>query len=164
MSGSSASASRRLILELSKIRQEKNPALSYLAPVDDSDLYHWRAGLRGTPDSPYEGGIWELDIVIPDNYPLGPPTVQFVTKMCHPNVHIKTGEICLDLLKSAWTPAYSISTTMMAIQALLTAPEPDSPLNVDAAGLLRAGDTVGYESLVRYYVWRYATKKKDVDA
>jgi peroxin-4 len=51
---------------------------------------------------------------------------------------------------------------MTAIQTLLTSPEPESPLNVDAAALLRSGDTVGYDSLVRYYVWRYAKKEKDV--
>ncbi|KAF3928705.1 hypothetical protein AA313_de0204164 [Arthrobotrys entomopaga] len=86
---SSASANRRLILELNKNTHEKSPAVTYLGPIDDSDLFHWRGGLLGTPDSPYEGGIWDLDIVIPENYPLAPPTVTFVTKMCHPNVHIK---------------------------------------------------------------------------
>ncbi|KAK6502753.1 hypothetical protein TWF481_007800 [Arthrobotrys musiformis] len=161
MASGSAALNRRLIQELHKSRQEDNPALTYLSPPDDSDLHHWRAGLRGTPDSPYEGGVWDVDIVIPDNYPLAPPTIKFITKICHPNVHIKTGEICLDLLKSEWSAAYTISSTMTAIQTLLTSPEPDSPLNVDAASLLRSGDTMGYESLVRYYVWRYARKEDD---
>jgi len=40
---------------------------------------------------------------------------------------------------------------MTAIHQLLTSPEPDSPLNIDAAQLLRAGDTVGMEGLVRFY-------------
>ncbi|KAK6513541.1 hypothetical protein TWF281_005164 [Arthrobotrys megalospora] len=161
MASRSGALNKRLIQELHRSRQEDNPALTYLAPPDDSDLHHWRAGLRGTPDSPYEGGVWEIDITIPDNYPLAPPTIKFITKICHPNVHIKTGEICLDLLKSAWAATYTISSTMTAIQTLLTSPEPDSPLNVDAGALLRSGDTMGYESLVRYYVWRYAKKEDE---
>ncbi|KAK6339148.1 hypothetical protein TWF718_008571 [Orbilia javanica] len=161
MASRSAAPNKRLIQELNKSRQEQNPALTYLAPFDDSDLHHWRAGLKGTADSPYEGGVWEIDIMIPDNYPIVPPTIKFITKICHPNIDAKTGEICLDLLKSEWSAAYTISSTMTVIQTLLTSPEPNSPLNVDAAALLRAGDTMGYESLVRYYVWRYARKADD---
>jgi peroxin-4 len=40
---------------------------------------------------------------------------------------------------------------MSSIQQLLAYPEPDSPLNIDIALLLREGDLVGAEALVRYY-------------
>jgi peroxin-4 len=43
----------------------------------------------------------------------------------------------------------------LSIHQLLTDPEPDSPLNVDVAALLRAGDRVGAEGLVRYYTEEY---------
>jgi len=66
-------------------------------------------------------------------------------------VHFKTGEICLDLLKSAWSPAYTIVSTLESVQRLLTSAEPDSPLNVDVAVLLREGDVVGAEALIRFY-------------
>lgn len=46
---------------------------------------------------------------------------------------------------------YSIKQTLEAVQQLLTSAEPDSPLNIDAAQLLRQGDQVGYEALVRFY-------------
>ena len=45
---------------------------------------------------------------------------------------LKTGEICLDVLKSQWSPAWTISTACTAVRALLESPEPDSPLNIDA--------------------------------
>ena len=67
----------------------------------------------------------------------------------------QTGEICLDLLKTSWSPAYTITQTLTSIHQLLTDPEPDSPLNVDIASLLRQGDRVGAESLVRYYTREY---------
>jgi peroxin-4 len=77
--------------------------------------------------------------------------VKFVTRICHPNVDFKTGEICLDLLKTEWTPAYTISTTMTSIHQLLTSAEPDSPLNIDIAQLFRQGDHVGAQALIRFY-------------
>ena len=44
-----------------------------------------------------------------------------------------------------------------AIQQLMSAGgEPDSPLNIDLAKLLRAGDLIGAEALVRFYTGLYA--------
>ena len=40
---------------------------------------------------------------------------------------------------------------MTSVHQLLTSAEPDSPLNVDVAVLLREGDLVGAESLIRWY-------------
>ena len=80
-----------------------------------------------------------------------PPTIRFATPICHPNVDFKTGEICLDVLKDRWTPAMQISSSMTYIHQLLTSAEPDSPLNVDIAQLLRQEDYVGAEALIRFY-------------
>ena len=77
--------------------------------------------------------------------------------MVHANVALETGEICLDLLNSgdkgggAWTPAYSILECVRAVRMLLAYPAPDSPLNVDVAALLRAGDLVGTRRLVELW-------------
>jgi peroxin-4 len=46
---------------------------------------------------------------------------------------------------------YTLSSTLTAIHQLLTDPQPDSPLNVDVAALLREGDTPAWESIVRYW-------------
>lgn len=39
---------------------------------------------------------------------------------------------------------------------MLSDPEPDSPLNIDAANLVRSGDKYAYDDLVRYYTTLYA--------
>jgi peroxin-4 len=102
---------------------------------------------NNTPD-----GLWHLRIAIPPNYPLSPPTIHFTTRISHPNISFSTGEICLTLLTTEhWSPVYTLSTTLTAIQQLLTDPQPDSPLNVDVAALLRDGDLAGWESVVRYW-------------
>ncbi|KAL2913011.1 E2 ubiquitin-protein ligase peroxin 4 [Polyrhizophydium stewartii] len=131
--------------------------LVHLEPAGEEDLFHWRAVIAGASGSPYAGGRFELAIEVPRDYPIAPPAMRFVTKVCHPNVHLKTGEICLDLLKSAWSPAWTLQSACLAVAVLLTSPEPDSPLNCDAANLLRAGDLRGYNSLVSMYTSLYAT-------
>jgi|TARA_R110002003_G_scaffold135_2_gene12491 peroxin-4 len=80
-------------------------------------------------------------------------------------VDFKTGEICLDLLKTSWSPAYTISTTMTSVHQLLTSAEPDSPLNVDVAQLFRIGDEVGAQSLIRFYTEteRYDGRKTETE-
>ncbi|KAF2112914.1 ubiquitin-conjugating enzyme/RWD-like protein [Lophiotrema nucula] len=150
-SSRTTSPTKRLLTELQTYQSDPNEALLELGPVDDNELTHWRAVMKGVPGTAYEGGLWALDIQIPSTYPLSPPTIRFMTPICHPNVDFKTGEICLDLLKTSWTPAYTITTTLTSIHQLLTSAEPDSPLNVDIAQLFRQEDYVGAEALIRFY-------------
>ncbi|KAK1064363.1 hypothetical protein LTR33_012080 [Friedmanniomyces endolithicus] len=152
-------ASKRLIKELEQYSRDPSPAVSRLETVDD-DLTHLTADLRGPEGTAYEGGTWTLSISIPASYPNTPPEMHLQTPICHANVSFKSGEICLDLLKTTWTPAYGIVSTLEAVQQLLSAGgEPDSPLNIDVAVLLREGDTVAAESLVRFYTGVFAMRR-----
>jgi len=150
-SSKSQSPTKRLLQELQAYQSDPNDALVQLGPVSDDELMHWAAVMKGVQGTAYEGGRWKLDIRIPSNYPLAPPEIKFITPICHPNVNFKTGEICLDLLKTNWSPVYTISTTLTSINQLLTSAEPDSPLNIDIAQLFRQGDYVGAEALIRFY-------------
>ena len=84
-------------------------------------------------DTPYEGGIFNVDIHIPPDYPFKPPKMKFDTKIWHPNISSQTGAICLDILKNEWTPALTIRTALISLQALLCAPEPDDPQDAEVA-------------------------------
>ena len=47
------------------------------------------------------------------------------------------GRICIDILKSQWSPIYNITSILVAIQSLLSDPNPASPANEEAAALFR---------------------------
>ncbi|KAJ5923808.1 Ubiquitin-conjugating enzyme E2 pex4 [Penicillium verhagenii] len=152
MATPSSQTTQRLLRELKDYVKSPNEALLHLGPIDEEDLLRWEAVLKGVNGSPYAGGLWHLRIAIPHNYPLAPPTINFTTRISHPNISFTTGEICLTLLTSEhWSPVYTLSSTLTAIQQLLTDPQPDSPLNVDVAALLRDGDLPAWESVVRYW-------------
>jgi len=151
---SSTNALKRLTHELQDLQSTPCDAVLHLGPATDDDLFQWEGVLKGPrdPSSPYQGGLWLLSIAVPPTYPLAPPKVAFVTPICHPNVHFSSGEICLTLLSGEhWAPTYTLSTTMGAIQQLLSTPGLDSPLNVDVANLYRENDNIGAEALVRFW-------------
>lgn len=164
-------SSKRLLKEYTSIQRElglypssphrspsSNPYLLELRPydLDAQDLTEWTALLSVPPSSSYYPGVFQLTINIPPTYPTKPPSIKFKTKIFHPNVTWKTGEICLDILQAQWTPAWGLSSCCTAVLALLDSPEPDSPLNVDAATLFRTGDRRAWESMCRMYSLLYA--------
>ncbi|KAI8632357.1 ubiquitin-conjugating enzyme [Xylariaceae sp. FL1651] len=153
-SGPSRSATSRLLRELT-VWEKEAPAetgIERLGPVNDDELLRWEAVINGRGiGGGYDDGRWLLSIGIPATYPLAPPKIAFRTEVVHANVSLKDGEICLDLLKDAWTPAYSVLECVRAVRMLLSCPETDSPLNVDVAALIRAGDTLGARRLVEYW-------------
>lgn len=55
-----------------------------------SALTHLKGTIRGPADSPFAGGLFEVDILIPRDYPFAPPTMKFTTRLWHPNVSSQT--------------------------------------------------------------------------
>ncbi len=112
-------------------RLKKEPPHGITCWPRDGMLNHLEANLLGREGTPYEGGVFKLEITIPNRYPFEPPDVQFLTKIYHPNIDT-AGRICLDVLKSpptgSWKPAHNIHTILTSIQLLLAEPNPDDGL------------------------------------
>jgi ubiquitin-protein ligase len=52
---------------------------------DDSNLYNWRIYLEGPKDTIYEGGVFQLNMSFPRDYPMAPPELRFISDFWHPN-------------------------------------------------------------------------------
>lgn len=86
----------------------KNPPDGVALAPDEDNMQLWHCVVDGPADTPYAGGKFAVDMRVPSDYPLNPPTATFKTRIFHPNVHFKTGEVCMDILKTAWTPAWTL--------------------------------------------------------
>ncbi len=124
--------------------------------ADEDQIFKWTAVMEGPADTPFHGGKYTVVLRVASDYPLVAPSASFVTKVFHPNVNFATGEICLDILKSNWTPAWTLSSVCRAIQSLLVHPDASSPLNCDAGNMIREGDMAAYRSTALYYAVREA--------
>lgn len=147
------SSAKRIQRELEDLR-DSPPENCSAGPVSETDLYTWEGTLIGPKDSPYEGGLFELGIVFPTNYPFKPPKVYFKTKIFHPNINAQGG-ICLDILKDQWSPALMLSKVLLSISSLLTDANPKDPLVPDIARLY-VEDREAFNRTAREWTQRYA--------
>jgi len=136
---------RRITKEISECKENGIDLI-----VNDSNITKMECILLGPEDSEYEGGIFRLYIEFPNRYPFSAPNIKFINKIFHPNVS-NSGDICLDILKDKWSPALSLHKVMLSIQSLLTDPNPDSPLNGDAAHLYKT-DRKEYKKKCQRYI------------
>lgn len=121
-------AAGRINRELKEVTTSEEYAKSQIKiDVVNDDCTELRGEIIGPPDTPYEGGVYLLEIKIPETYPFNPPRVRFLTKIWHPNISSVTGAICLDILKDQWAAAMTLRTVLLSLQALLSAAEPDDP-------------------------------------
>jgi ubiquitin-conjugating enzyme E2 D/E len=127
-------ALKRIQRELQELGRD--PPANCSAGPNGDDLFHWQATIMGPDDSPYQGGVFFLDIHFPSDYPFKPPKVSFTTRIYHCNIN-SNGGICLDILKDQWSPALTISKVLLSICSLLTDPNPDDPLVPEIAQILR---------------------------
>uniref|UniRef100_A0A8C8Z1C4 E2 ubiquitin-conjugating enzyme n=1 Tax=Prolemur simus TaxID=1328070 RepID=A0A8C8Z1C4_PROSS len=105
-------------------------------------------------DSPYQGGVFFLTIHFPTDYPFKPPKVAFTTRIYHPNIN-SNGSICLDILRSQWSPALTISKVLLSICSLLCDPNPDDPLVPEIARIYKT-DRDKYNRISREWTQKYA--------
>ena len=132
----------------SEYKQHLNDINSYYSIIPTSNVYIWDVILFGPIDSIFEGGVFNCKLVFTSSYPIKPPIFKFITKLPHPNIYVN-GDICISILHEGidtsgyeninerWSPTNSVHSILMSILSMLSAPNFESPANVDASKLWR---------------------------
>eukprot|EP00854_Cymbomonas_tetramitiformis_P010799 gene10799-12775_t len=90
-----------------------------------------------SPDEGYhKGGSFVFSFDVSPSYPHEAPKVKCMTKVYHPNIDLD-GNVCLNILREDWKPVLSINSIIYGLQFLFMDPNPDDPLNRDAADVLQ---------------------------
>jgi len=128
----SSGSAKRLLMELKQVASGSSSVWVHsgegvhIFPAPDS-LRFWRALIEGPIGSPFQGGVFALNIVIPENYPFQAPCITFETPIYHCNVS-DSGKICLNVLQDAWNPALSVPKVLEAVRIMMKNPDTDYAL------------------------------------
>ena len=135
---------KRLMTELKEINKDPNHLYS-ISPREN--FLEWEFIIFGPPDTLYEGGIFPGEIIFPKDYPNKPPSVKF-KNIIHPNIY-SDGKVCISILHEGsdqygyekdierWLPTHGVNTIMISIISMLSAPNFESPANVDVSVLCK---------------------------
>ena len=129
----------------------------------EDNIFEWDILIFGPKDSAYEGGIFKAKLIFPNNFPLYPPEFKFITKIFHPNIY-DNGKVCISILhppgddkwgyekaEERWRPVHSASSIILSILSLLSAPNDESPANIDAGKIWR-DDKLKFQEIVNQCV------------
>ncbi len=145
-------SSKRILNELNEMKNDP-PSNCNAGPKDDN-IYLWEGTIIGPSNSPYAGGMFNVNIEFPQNYPFKPPKIKFNTPIYHPNIN-RYGNICLDILTTNWSPALTIVKVLLSISSLLTDPNPNDPLDKNIADIY-LNDIELFKKNARSHTIRYA--------
>lgn len=121
-------SNKRIQRDIGKLSEKEDAQVEHI----EDDMIH--CTIHAPVDTPYEGLKWKILISFPESYPFSSPSVGFIDKIWHPNVDYESGSVCLNVLNQSWSPIYSgILIIDTFLPQLLTYPNPDDPLNEEAA-------------------------------
>ena len=70
---------RRIIKETQRLQAEPVPGIT-AEPFEDN-VRHFKITIDGPKDSAYENGVFDLQLFLPEDYPMSPPKVIFSTRI-----------------------------------------------------------------------------------
>lgn len=108
---------KRLMSELKNLH--KDPPKNFVAKPLESNLFEWHFTVLGPKDSDFEGGVYHGKLLLPSNYPMGPPKIILLTPQGRWKINTK---ICLsisDFHPETWQPSWGIRTALTALIAFM---------------------------------------------
>jgi len=109
-------------LSLLKFAEEANKD-KYTYLQDELNFFLVKFALSGPCGTPYETGLFQVNMEVPKNYPNESPKICFMTKIWHPYVHFETGIFKHPMLNKKWKPSFSLVNLIDLVINILSQPE-----------------------------------------
>ena len=79
MPSSNRLATKRLMVEYEALSRSPVPGILAGPPDDTENLFHWECWIDGPEGTPFEDGLFCAHLDFPQDYPLSPPVMKFVS-------------------------------------------------------------------------------------
>lgn len=117
---------KRILVDIKNFKKSGLDEHGIYCHFNDDNIHEAFAMIVGPKDTPYQHGFYFFHIKFPNDYPLDPPKVEFITKgfniRFNPNLYV-AGKVCLSILGTwsgpGWTSCCSLNTVLLSIQSLL---------------------------------------------
>ena len=130
----------RLKIEYADLLKDLPPQAKFWL-LDEKDLMKFRVEIDlKDEESIWKGGKYQFECEIPFNYPYEAPKVHCHTPIYHPNIDVE-GNVCLNILRKDWKPVLCVSQVIFGLIFLFLEPNPNDPLNHEAAAEFRSNLT-----------------------
>ena len=158
-------AMKRIKEEFFELNKNPDANIGFAVGLIDSDnIFKWSANLLGPRDSSYKGGLFDIYVEFPDDYPTHPPEVVFRTPIYHLNINPyksnnpkdePLGHVSISTL-NWWKPEYTMKEVFTNIFGLLYSPNPESPYGLDRANEFKTNREL-YEDKIKFFTRKYAS-------
>jgi len=126
----------RLTRDLESLDLPPQATLSFPHTTHSGEKDITKFHIQITPDVGYwKSGTFTFLFDIPPEYNFKPPKVSCMTRIYHPNIDTE-GHVCLNVLREDWSAAYDMTACVNSLMFLFQAPNPEDPLNKEAAQLM----------------------------
>lgn len=110
-------ARQRLWKDFMNLHKEPLP---YIVTVPlSSNILEWHYVIVGSPDSPYDGGLYHGKLVFPREFPFRPPAIYMIT----PSGRFRTNaRLCLsisDYHPESWNPVWTVGSILIGLQSFM---------------------------------------------
>ncbi|KAL4453628.1 hypothetical protein ABPG74_009524 [Tetrahymena malaccensis] len=144
-------AMKRIQKELNSIGIHDKFSICYTKSVFELDV-----AIYGPPDSPYEGGFFFFDLIIPSDYPFKMPKLHAKTRIFHHNIGTD-GYVKTKITSDMWSPAYSIVKILEDMYDQLREPYGGYNYSVNDEALhLFEKDYEKYKEIAKQWTKKYA--------
>ncbi|KAH7983016.1 hypothetical protein MRX96_059395 [Rhipicephalus microplus] len=128
-----SAAQLRITKDINELNLPKTCQMEF---PDPDDLLNFKLVI--CPDEGfYRNGRFVFSFRVSPNYPHEPPKVKCDTMVYHPNIDLD-GNVCLNILREDWKPVLTVNSIVYGLQYLFLEPNPEDPLNKDAAEVLQS--------------------------